>query len=167
MRKRPVLFATLAVVLLGAAGATSVYFVGSKQRRDDRAAYLAYERALLPSLEEVRRNVTEFRRVRENTRFDLISIWLLKIQRSQDRALAASPPTFMRDVRAALEASLDAYAQGCRAISRSRRVEDGADELARADALFERAARPMQFHRRRLGLGPTPALPDPAATAAG
>ncbi len=41
------LFASLAVILAGAAGATAVFLVGSKQRRDDRAAYLAYERAVL------------------------------------------------------------------------------------------------------------------------
>jgi len=46
------ILATAAVAALGGIGATSVFLVGSAQRRQDRAAYLRYERAILVPIKD-------------------------------------------------------------------------------------------------------------------
>ena len=153
MGKRPALFATLAVVLIGAAGASSVFLVGSKQRRDDRKAYLAYERAILVPIDAVREVVEEMRSgVRDASR---VQGWRGTLAQARSVIADLEPPSFLLDGEQRWIRAVDAYdvvAQGF-----------DPDALQRADDLFDRAAELVQVHRRRLGLGPTTRLPDPAA----
>jgi len=153
-----VFFATLAVVVLGAAGATSVFLVGSKQRRDDRRAYLAYERAVLVPLAEVRRVEREMR-----SGDGEVIVWLGTLTRAQAEVLAIEPPSFIRGVDLLWADALDGYARLAERLGPPPLGAASLADLARADALFDRAAERMQFHRRRLGLGATTELPDPAS----
>ncbi len=183
MTKKPVLFATLAVVVAGAAGATSVFLVGSKQRRDDRRAYLAYERAVLvpirdggrvvqqemkPSLDQLRRGEITAADARARA-----GGWRRAFAAVRVKVLALTPPSFLRDVELRFLAAIDGYATIAVLFDRAA-GEDGAARASlldaaaaagrRADTMFDRASSIMQFHRRRLGLGATTKLPDPAAT---
>lgn len=146
------LFATLAVVLIGAAGASGVFLVGSKQRRADRKAYLAYERAVLVPIDAVWGVVEE---MRSGARDDLtVQVWRGALAQARSMIANLDPPSFLRDVEERWTRALDAYDAAAQ--------QGGPDALRRADGLFEDAARVMQFHRHRLGLGPTTKLPDPA-----
>jgi hypothetical protein len=49
----------------------------------------------------------------------------------------------------------------------SAAVDQAATLAEQADKLFDRVAGVIQFHRRRLGLGATPNLPDPSPSPVG
>ena len=87
--------------------------------------------------------------------------------------LSLHPPSFLGDIEAKWKMSFDAYLEVPDLLDQAASAVDGARERfldaaaaagTRADGLFDEAARVMQFHRRRLGLGSTHDLPDPAAT---
>jgi hypothetical protein len=171
------------VVLAGAAGATAVYRVGATQRREDRAALLAYERALVPILREGGRLVQEemkpsLREISEgeitgDTLLGRTAAWRGELERIRARLAALRPPAFLGDIGARWLAAVDAYLAAVDAFEalarapagseRARLVAEAAAAGERADRVFDRAAAVIQFHRRRLGLGPSPSLPDPAA----
>ena len=150
MRKRPVLFATLAVVVVGTAGAASVFLVGSKQRHDDRAAYLAYERAILAPLGVVRAVAGEMRT--GSTRANEAARWSADLARARATLIGLEPPSFLKDAGVMWVAAVDAYNHVAAMIATS---PPGSQSglLRHADDLFDRAARLMSFHRSRLGLG--------------
>jgi hypothetical protein len=180
-RGRAPIYATVAVLGALAIGLTSVALVGSAQRRDDRAAYLRYERALLPALKEGGRIVVEQMRpsfpdlgggkIDRRTAVERASGWREAFQRIRKDVIAPVPPGFLGDVEVRWTRALNTYLEiptlfeqaavatgSLRTQALDRAVEVG----KRADALFDRAASVMQAHRRRLGLGPTHDLPDPA-----
>jgi hypothetical protein len=161
VRKRPALFATIAVLLIGGAGASAVYLVGSKQRRDDRKAYLAYERAVLVPIDAVRGVAGE---MRAGPRDAVKSqAWRGTLAQARSSIVALAPPSFVRDAEERWLRAIDAYDSAAQRLNDSS-SPSGRDALQPADGLFDRAAELMQFHRRRLGLGPTERLPDPAKT---
>ena len=178
------LFATLAVVLVGAAGATSVFIVGLKQRRDDRAAYLTYERAVLVPVgigllvrKEMEQTVQRLRDGSTSTALVVRSAgeWSSAFASLREHIVALAPPAFLGDIEDRWTAAIDSYARVPGIIVQAARASGGrqpsfidAAETAvkRAVGSFDRAAERMQFHRRRLGLGPTSELPDPAVTGA-
>lgn len=182
--KRWPIIASAAVVVLGAVGATSVFLVGSAQRRDDRAAYLRYEKKILVPIDDGGRLVQQ---EMKPSLADLESgslgvteavgranAWRGVLQQDRAAMVALKPPPFLRGIEKLWGAAVDAYlvipdlfAEAARATgaARSALLDQAADAGNRADRLFDRAARAMQFHRRRLGLGPTHQLPDPDATA--
>ena len=170
MRKRPVLFATLAVLVAGAAGATAVFSVGSKQRRDDRKAYLVYEQAVLVPLGEMRAVAEDMRSLITQRRGGNVAAgpdeagrWHARLLQARSGLLALDPPSFLGDIERRLTATADAYDRIPGFLTRSRANDEADAALSRADAVFNRAAELMQLHRRRLGLGPTTELPDPAS----
>ena len=181
--KRWPIIATAAVVLVAAGGATAVFLVGSAQRRDDRRAYLAYERAALVPIreggqivqEEMKPSLAQLHNgnVTVTDALTRASGWRNVLRSELTTLLALRPPSFLEDIDAKWTASFDAYvsiadlfAQAARASGpeRDRLLDAAAAAGTRADSLFDAAARVMQFHRRRLGLGPTHSLPDPAST---
>jgi hypothetical protein len=181
VRKRPLLFATLAVVLIGVAGATTVFFVGSKQRRDDGRAYLAYERAVLERIGQLDPIVSpaansylgELRAGRMSVPEALgrASNWDRALVRVRADLVALAPPAFLNGLEVRWASSIDAYvrvvglfAQAARAAGATRNssLDAAEDALRSAGERLNGAARLMQFHRRRLGLGATANLPDPA-----
>lgn len=172
MKKRPVLLATLAVILIGAAGATSVFLVGSKQRRDDRQDYLAYERSIVVVVREVRDVVAAMRSRLAVTggpsRLSpaLLDTWNHDLATARSAVAALTPPAFLRQIEGRWLAAIDAFARVPSLIAQAS-VRAAREALDDADSRLGDAARVMQFHRRRLGLGPTPQLPDPAASVAG
>jgi len=175
--------ASAAVVLLGAIGATTVFLIGSAQRRDDRAAYLAYERAALVPIKEGGRIVQEEMKpslgelqsgdVTETVAIERASGWRNALHDELTTLLALNPPSFLGDIEQRWTAAFDGYLQipdlfeqaaRASAAERTRLLDTTAAAGTRADKLFDEASRVMQYHRRRLGLGPTSSLPDPAAT---
>jgi hypothetical protein len=179
-----VLSATLAVVLVGAAGATSVFLVGSKQHRDDRAAYLTYERAVLVPVGIgvlVRREMDQtLQRLRDASISPAGAVrtageWSSAFASLREHIVALTPPAFLGDIERRWTVAIDSYTrvpgivlQAARAIGSVRLslIDAAENAVKRAVGFFDRAAEWMQFHRRRLGLGPTSELPDPAATRA-
>jgi hypothetical protein len=181
-RKWPII-ATIAVLGGLAVGATAVALAGSAQRRDDRAAYLRYERALLPSLrdggrivqQEMKPSIRELGdgELTQKTALERAGAWRAQFARILADVKALDPPGFLVGIEPRWGRAVDAYAQIAdmftRAVDasgteRSRLLEQVAAIGTRADSLFDDASRVMQFHRRRLGLGSTSKLPDPAAT---
>jgi hypothetical protein len=180
-RSRAPLYATIAVFLVLAVGLTSVALVGSAQRRDDRAAYLRYERALLPSLKEGGRIVLQQMRpslpdlgggkLDRQTAIQRATGWRRAFQQIRADVRALTPPGFLGDVERRWTSALDTYllipdlfeqAATATGTSRTQTLDRAVAAGMRADDLFDRAASVMQAHRRRLGLGATRDLPDPA-----
>jgi hypothetical protein len=181
-RRWPVI-ATVAVLAGLAAGATAVALVGSAQRRDDRAAYLRYERALLPALREGGRIVQQEMKpslrelgdgsITQKLAVDRATAWYRQFTMILADVGTLRPPSFLGDVERRWVAAIVAYrkistlfeqAAKQPGAARVKLLEQAAAAGSRADALFDDASRVMQLHRRRLGLGATGRLPDPAAT---
>jgi hypothetical protein len=182
-RSRAPIYATVAVLIALAVGLTAVALIGSTQRRDDRAAYLRYERAILPSLREGGRivvqqmrpsipDLSEGRIDRQNAR-GRASGWRAAFAQLRAHVIALDPPSFLGDVERRWVRAIDAYLQiptffeQAAAATGERRtalLDRAVAAGNRADDLFDAAASVMQAHRRRLGLGVTHELPDPAAT---
>ena len=179
-RSRAPLYATAAVLLGLAIGLTSVALVGSAQRRDDRAAYLRYERALQPALKEGGRIVVQQMRpsipdlgagkLDRRTAVERASGWRRAFRQIRVDVVALVPPGFLGDIELRWTRALDAYlsiadlfeqAAAATGPSRTQTLDRAVAAGTRADTLFDRAASVMQAHRRRLGLGPTGELPDP------
>ncbi|MGH2795196.1 MAG: hypothetical protein ACRDKG_12930 [Actinomycetota bacterium] len=177
------IYATVAVLAALAIGLTTVALVGSAQRRDDRAAYLRYERALLPSLKEGGRIVVQQIRpslpdlsegkIDQRTAIERASGWRGAFTQIQADVIALEPPSFLGDVERIWVSALAAYleipdafqaAADAAGAERTSLLERAIGAGRRADSLFDRAASLMQAHRRRLGLGASPDLPDPAST---
>ena len=183
-RRRWPVIAT-AVVLLGAAvGATAVALVGSAQRRDDRESYLRYESAVLPLVREGGRVVQQEMKpsirelgageITERMAHDRVAGWRTAFTRLGADLMALDPPGFLGDIERRWTAAVDGYLKIPdlfeRAVTqtgdaRARLLTEAAAAGESADKLFDDAAAVMQYHRRRLGLGSTSQLPDPAATA--
>jgi len=179
-RSRAPLYATFAVLCALAIGLTSVALVGSAQRRDDRAAYLRYERALLPSLKEGGRIVLQQMRpslpdlgggkLDGQTAVQRAAGWRRAFQKIRADVVALRPPGFLGDIERRWTKALDTYllipdlfeqAATSTGPSRTEALDNAVAAGMRADELFDRAASVMQAHRRRLGLGATRDLPDP------
>jgi hypothetical protein len=181
--RRWAIVATIAVLGGLAVGATAVALVGSAQRRDDRAAYLGYERAVLPSLREGGRIVQQEMKpslrelaegeIAQEAALERATAWRGELAKVLAEVVALRPPSFLGDIEARWTAAIAGYRQipglfeqASRQTgpARARLLEQAAGAGARADKLFDKASAVMQFHRRRLGLGSTAHLPDPAAT---
>ncbi len=101
--------------------------------------------------------------------------WSRALAQTKSDVADLTPPAFLSIIERQWTAAIDTYAgisdlftQAARAAGENRSSLLSAAENTgeRADDLFDRAAERMQSHRRRLGLGPTATLPDPAATRA-
>ena len=172
MKKREALFATTAVVLMGSFGVTTVYLIGSGQRRADRAAYLSFEQAVLAPIRETRRVAQEMRaqvaELRGPARPQGLSsgvtqAWRSDLAKARLDVLGLDEPAFLRGVEARWVSALDRYVQVSQLLAQGD-LQRSEQALSRADEFLADAARTMQFHRRRLRLGPTSRLPDPAAS---
>jgi hypothetical protein len=180
--KRRAIIATVVVVVVGAIGATSVFLFGSAQRREDRIAYLAYENAALGPIreggrvviQEMRPSLSELAqgRISEATAIDRANAWRRSFDLIRGQLTALKPPVFLGDITRKWIAACVAYkviadgferAARARGTERSRLLDQAADAGTRADKAFDEAAAVMQFHRRRLGLGVSHSLPDPAS----
>jgi hypothetical protein len=181
-RKWPVI-ATIAVLAGLAVGATAVALVGSAQRRDDRGAYLRYERQILPPLrdggrivqQEMKPSLREFAdgEITQAMALERATGWRGELAKVLADVVAPDPPSFLGDIAARWRKAIAGYRQipdlfeqaaHKTGAARARSLEQAAGAGTRADKLFDEASAVMQFHRRRLGLGSTTDLPDPAAT---
>jgi hypothetical protein len=185
-RWRNPLVYTIALVVVLAAGATAVFLTGSSNREDDRAAIVSYERSLLPAVREAGRIVQQemkpsLREIAEGTitgqqLLDRTGAWQRVFKRVRDDLLALEPPALLGDIEAGWDAAIGAYLITVDAFQTVGRADPGTvsaavDQAAtlaeQADKLFDRVAGVIQFHRRRLGLGATPNLPDPSPSPVG
>jgi hypothetical protein len=185
-RWRNPLVYTIALVVVLAAGATAVFLTGSSNREDDRAAIVSYERSLLPAVREAGRIVQQemkpsLREIAEGTitghqLLDRTGAWQRVFKRVRDDLLALEPPALLGEIEAGWDAAIGAYLITVDAFQTVGRADPGTvsaavDQAAtlaeRADKLFDRVAGVIQFHRRRLGLGATPNLPDPSPSPVG
>jgi hypothetical protein len=185
-RWRNPLVYTIALVVVLAAGATAVFLTGSSNREDDRAAIVSYERSLLPAVREAGRIVQQemkpsLREIAEGTitgqqLLDRTGAWQRVFKRVRDDLLALEPPALLGEIEAGWDAAIGAYLITVDAFQTVGRADPGTvsaavDQAAtlaeQADKLFDRVAGVIQFHRRRLGLGATPNLPDPSPSPVG
>lgn len=183
-RLRAIHVATITVVVAVALGATAVFLVGSRQRRDDRKTYLTYESAVLAPIRTAGRVVQEemkpsLGQLREGdltapVARDRAAAWRRVVGSVRADIVALDPPAFLGDVELRWIAAIDGYAlisdlveraASASGAERNRLLDEAADAGDHADDLFDRAAEVMQFHRRRLDLGPTSRLPDPTRRA--
>ena len=184
VRRRWPIVATAAVLVGGALGATAVALVGSAQRRDDRKAYLRYESAVLPIVREGGRVVQQEMKpsirelggneITQKTAVDRAAGWRAVFTRIGADLIALDPPGFLGDIGRRWSIAVDGYlkipdlfdqAAKQTGSARAALLAQAAAAGDSADKLFDDAAGVLQYHRRRLGLGSTSQLPDPAATA--
>lgn len=182
--RKPLIY-TVAVVVAAGIGATAVYLVGSANRRSDRNALVAYEKAVLPLVREAGGLVqTEMKPTLREAAEGKVSneditrradAWQRVFERIRAELLALSPPSFLTDVETGWSTTLGGYllvVDAFEAIAtapadqRSAAIEQATTLGERADGLFDQVAALIQFHRRRLDLGPSPNLPDPTPSAA-
>jgi len=182
---RPILY-TAALIVIGAAGASTVYLVGSSQRRADRAGYLEYEKKVLPLLREGGRIVEEEIKpsiaqlgsgeIAGSEVVQRAAGWRTTFGQIRAALEAIDPPGFLGDIRVRWGAAMDAYqevvdeleaAGRATGADRARYLGQAEDAGKGADAVFDHAAVVMQFHRRRLGLGPSTGLPNPEESEGG
>ena len=185
-RWRSPLVYTIGLVVVLAAGATAVFLTGASNRKSDRAAIVAYERSVLPSIREAGRIVQQemkpsLREIADGSitgqqLLDRTGAWQRVFKRAREDLLALEPPGFLGDIEAGWDAAIGAYLNAVDAFQALGRADPGSrtgalDQAVTlgefADDLFDRVAGVIQLHRRRLGLGPTTNLPDPSPTAAG
>lgn len=178
---RTPIYATAAVLVALATGLTTVTLIGSAQRRDDRAIYLRYERALLPALKEGGRIVVQQMRpslpelsdgkLSRQTAIERAAGWQSAFRQIRADVIGLDPPPFLGDIERRWIAAIDAYleisdafvaAATATGAERTTLLDRAVAAGVRADKLFDRAAKVMQSHRRRLGLRTTHDLPDPA-----
>lgn len=181
--RKPLIY-TVAVVVAAGIGATAVFLVGSANRRSDKNALVAYEKAVLPLVREAGGLVqTEMKpTLREAaegklSNEDLIrraEAWQRVFERIRTELLALSPPSFLTDVEAGWSTTMGGYLlvvdafeaiASAPADQRATAIEQATTLGERADGLFDQVAALIQFHRRRLDLGPSPNLPDPTPSA--
>lgn len=177
--RKPLVY-TLVVVIAAAIGATSVFLVGSQNRRSDRNAVLAYERAILPHIREAGRVVQQEMKptLREAAEGELTdeqlvqraATWERVFERVRLDILALDPPALLGEIEEGWSVSMGAYLLAVDAIAdiaeapadrRESAMNTAATFGERADGFFDDVAAIIQFHRRRLGLGPSRNLPDP------
>lgn len=178
--RKPLIY-TLVVVLGAAIGAASVFFVGSSNRKADRNAVLAYERAILPLVREAGRVVQQEMKpileeiddgdVTDEQLVQRAAAWERVFERIRLELLALDPPELLGSIEDGWSASMGAYLLTVDAIAdiagtapdqRVRAIETAATFGERADDFFDDVAAIIQFHRKRLGLGPSQNLPDPS-----
>ncbi len=181
--RRPIVY-TLAVATLGAVGAGGVFLIGSANRRSDRAAIVAYEEALLPAFRDAGRIVEQEMkptlgdivagRISDADLLGRAAAWRRVFEQVRTEVLALDPPEFLTDMEGMWRTAMDAYLTTISAFEaiaranpadREAAVNEAAVQGERATDRFDDAARLIQFHRRRLGLGPSGNLPDPARPA--
>ena len=177
---------TIALIVALAVGAPAVFFAGSANRKDDRGALVSYERSLLPAVREAGRIVQQemkpsLREIVEGSitgqqLLDRTGAWQRVFKRVRDDLLALEPPAFLGDIESGWDAAIGAYLITVDAFQGVGRSDPGTVPVAvdqavtlaeHADELFDRVAGVIQFHRRRLGLGASPNLPDPSPSPAG
>jgi hypothetical protein len=177
--RRPVLY-TVAVLLALGGGATAVFLRGSAQRRDDRAAIVAYESAVYPIVKEGGRVVQEEMKpsLRQFVEGEIAADELLRRAGSWRRAfekvrsdvLVLQPPAFLRAIEPRWTRAFDAYLQTITAFEavarapaseRRARLDQVSTAGTTADHLYDQAVELIRSHRRRLGLGPSPNFPEP------
>jgi hypothetical protein len=180
--RRPLVY-TIALVLAVAVGAATVFFLGSSNRRSDRAAVVSYERAFLPAVREAGRIVQQEMKpslaeidegkITNEQLLERADAWQRVFEKSRADLLALTPPPFLGDIEQGWSTAMGGYLLAVDAFRSVARAEADARENAidqaatfgeRADALFDSVAGIIQFHRRRLGLGATPNLPDASPT---
>lgn len=183
--RKPLIY-TIAVVVLAAIGATAVFLVGSANRRSDRNAVLAYERAILPLVDEANQIVeTEIPALLDALRKEQVtddrlrqqaSAWEADIERIRKELLALTPPALLEGVEEGFDVTMGAYLLAVDAVEsitaspadqRTAAIDNATSFVDRAGDFFENVAAIIQFHRERLGLGTSPDLPDatPSPTA--
>lgn len=169
-----------ALVLLGAAGATTVFLAGSAQRRSDRRGLVRYEREILPaakrageivqtemkpSLRELHTGAVDGERFVERTQ-----AWERVFLASRAELLAADPPAILGDVERTWARSFDTYIEAIRLFRRAakaggaereRLLDEGVTRAEEADTIYDEASRRLQRARRAVGLRPTGNFPDP------
>jgi predicted component of type VI protein secretion system len=170
MAKRPVILASVSVVLVGAAGATTVFLPGSAQRRDDRAALQRYESGIVGPLHVIDRVVEQVNPSIEKLRAhpddagdvpDRVEEWRRDLTLARVRVLAVRPPEYLRDIGRRWVAAIDAYLRAADLVERAARstgsgrtalltAARAADE--EADRLLDSPAGVVRFHRHRLGV---------------
>lgn len=177
--RRPLVY-TLAVLAAAGAGATGVFLVGSANRRSDRSAIVAYEKAVLPPIRDAGRIVEQEMkptlgdiaegRITDAELLARAAAWQRVFERARGEILALDPPGFLTDMEVKWRVAMDAYLEAVAAFEGIARAAPGDREGAinqaiergdQADRLFDDAAGLIQFHRRRLGLGSSSNLPDP------
>jgi hypothetical protein len=178
--RKPLIY-SLVVVAGVAIGATVVFIAGSANRRSDRKALVAYERAMLPHLKEAGRIVQQemkptLREVAEGSVSDAQLLertagWQLGLERVRKELLALSPPALLgSDFEDNLSTAMGGYLLTVDAFTaianappdqKTVSIEAATTFGERADDLFDDVAGIIQFHRKRLGLGPSSNLPDP------
>jgi hypothetical protein len=168
-----------AFILLAGLIAAPITLTAAARRSHDRAAYLAYEKAVLIPIKDGGRIVQEEMKpsLREISDGSIsgdqlagrAETWRRVFTQIKADVLAPVPPRFLGDIRARWSAAMDAYLAAVDAFAaiarapapeRSGLVGSAADAGERADKLFDAGARVMQAHRKRLGLGVTADFPD-------
>jgi hypothetical protein len=181
--RKPVIY-TAAVVIAAAIGATAVFLVGSANRRSDRNALIAYEKAILPLVREAGELVErEMKPTLRDAADGKVSnedltrragAWERALERIRTELLELSPPPFLTDVEAGWSTSMGGYLLVVDAFKtiaasppeqRANAIRQATTFGEQADELFDQVASLIQFHRRRLDLGPSQNLPDPTPSA--
>ncbi|MGH2785181.1 MAG: hypothetical protein ACRDJ1_07950 [Actinomycetota bacterium] len=182
-RRRGPIFYTVAVVVAVAVGATGIFLVGSANRRSDRNALLAYERAILPHVREAGRIVQQEMKptlreisdgaVTDSQILERSEAWQRVFERVRADLLALKAPGLLGDIDQAWSAAMGGYLLAVDTVAaiaraapdqRTVAIDQAATFGERADQLFDTVASIIQFHRKRLGLGPSLNLPDPTPT---
>ena len=181
--RKPLVY-TLVVIVAAAIGAASVFIVGSSNRRSDREAVLAYERAILPLIREAGRIVQQemkptLREVAEGEVTDeqivqRAAAWERVFERVRLDILALDPPALLGEIEEGWSTAMGAYLLAVDAVAditeasadqRASAIDTASTFGERADGFFDDVAGIIQFHRKRLGLGPSQNLPDPTPSA--
>ena len=177
--RRPLIY-TIAVLVASAVGVSVVFVVGSANRRSDRNALVAYEKAVLPLVRDAGRVVEQEMkptlrdvaegRVTDQQIVQRAAAWEAVFNRVRAGLLELTPPELLGDIQESWSTAMGGYllvVDAFEAIASSpadtKKVAiDQATLLGeRADELFDQVAGVIQFHRRRLDLGTSPDLPDP------
>ena len=181
--RKPLIY-TIAVVVIAAIGATAVFLVGSANRRSDRNALVAYEKAVLPLVRDAGRIVEQemkptLREAAENKIADeeitrRAGAWERTFEGVRKGLLDLDPPSFLTDIETGWSTAMGGYLlvvdafkaiAGAPADQRANAIQQATVFGDRADGLFDQVAGLIQFHRRRLGLGTSQNLPDPTPSA--
>ena len=180
--RKPLIY-TIAVLVAAAIGATAVFLVGSSNRRADRNAVLAYERAILPLVREANKIlhneipvVLEALRKGQETDDRLAqrtAQWERDLERVRTDLLALTPPALLGGVEEGFGVTMGAYLLAVDAVAdvgvaspdqRANAIDTAKTFAERAPEFLDDVTSIIQFHRRRLGLGTSPDLPEPTAT---
>ena len=183
--RKPLIY-TVVVVVAVSIGATIVFLVGSANRRSDRDSLVEYERKILPHLKEAGRIVQQEMKptlshlsagdVTNAQLVERVAAWERAFERVRSDVVAIPPPVLLGEIKAKWDLAMGGYlltVDAFKAIAnappeqRAAAIQAATTFGERADGLFDDAAAIIQFHRKRLGLGPSRNLPDPTPSASG